>query len=67
MLLGDRLIWKGRVFVVRGFEPMSLPEARVELKDIRTGEHVHVPVAELERAASRVAPTGSPGSRNEPA
>ena len=51
MELGDRVIYRGRPFVVRGFDPMSVAHTRVQLEDERTGEVVVVPLAELEPPA----------------
>ena len=48
MRIGDTITWKGRRYVLRGLEPMSVPNRCVELEDEETGERVEVPVAELE-------------------
>ena len=50
MRIGDVIIWKGRRYVLRGLEPMSVPDRCAELEDEATGERVEVPVAELEAA-----------------
>jgi hypothetical protein len=48
--LGDLLRWQGRTFRVAGFEPMSLPDRRVELEDVETGATILVPLATVARA-----------------
>jgi hypothetical protein len=50
MRIGDEVTIGGRLYVVRGFDPMSVPERRVDLEDVETGERVRVPLDELERA-----------------
>ena len=38
----------GRVLILRGFEPMSMPGRRAEVEDPETGERFFVPFDELE-------------------
>jgi hypothetical protein len=47
MLIGDKVIWCGRVYVLKGLDPMSVPGRLAELEDVDTGERVRVPVDEL--------------------
>ena len=47
MQLGDLITYAGRRYVVRGLDPMGLPDRCVELEDTETGELVRVPVAAL--------------------
>ena len=47
MEIGDLVIWKGRAYVLRGLEPMSVPDRRAELEDVETGEHIVVPLTEV--------------------
>ncbi|MGH3050295.1 MAG: hypothetical protein ACRDLK_09060 [Gaiellaceae bacterium] len=47
MKIGDKVIHDGRVFVLRGLDPMSVPEGRAEVEDPATGEHKLVPIAEI--------------------
>ncbi|MGB2952778.1 MAG: hypothetical protein WBB74_05225 [Gaiellaceae bacterium] len=49
MEIGERVKYRGRVCVVRGLEPMSVPDRRVELEDAETGERLLAPVAEVEQ------------------
>ena len=48
MTIGDVITWKGRRYVLRGLEPMSVPDRCAELEDEDTGERIQVPLAELE-------------------
>ena len=45
--IGDLVLYDGRPHYVRGFEPMSVPERRVTLEDVETGQEVRVPIGEL--------------------
>jgi hypothetical protein len=47
MEIGDLVTYKGRAYVLRGLEPMSVPNRRAELEDPETGEVVVVPLAEV--------------------
>ena len=47
MRIGDPVIYRGRRYVLRGLDPMGLPDRRADLEDCETGELVRVPVAEL--------------------
>jgi hypothetical protein len=53
MTVGDLVTWRGRTCVLRGFEPMSVPDRRAELEDAETGERLFAPVGELEPAGER--------------
>ena len=48
MRIGDEVIYHGRVLVLRGLEPMSVPSRRAEVEDPVTGERLVVPLDELE-------------------
>ena len=48
--IGDEVIYHGRVLVLRGLEPMSVPTRRAEVEDPATGERLVVPLDELEPA-----------------
>jgi hypothetical protein len=48
MEIGDLVIYKGRPYVLRGLDPMGLPERRADLENPRTGERIRVPVREIE-------------------
>jgi len=53
MRIGDEVIYRGRVFILRGMEPMSVPARRAEIEDPATGNRVVVPIAELADAPPR--------------
>ena len=50
MQLGDLVTYEGRRYVVRGLDPMGLPDRRVDLEDVETGERRRVPIGDLEPA-----------------
>jgi hypothetical protein len=45
--IGDLVTYQGRAYVLRGLDPMSVPDRRAELEDPETGELVFVPLAEV--------------------
>ena len=47
MEIGDPVIYDGRTYVLRGFEPMSVDERHADLEDPRTGERIRVPLDEV--------------------
>ena len=50
MRIGDLIAYAGRHYVVRGLDPMGVPERRADLEDVETGETLRVPIAELRDA-----------------
>ena len=48
MEIGDLVTYQGRAYVLRGLEPMSVPNRRAMLEDAQTGEQTTAPVTELE-------------------
>ncbi len=50
MRIGDLIAYAGRHYVVRGLDPMGVPERRADLEDVETGETLRVPIAELDTA-----------------
>jgi hypothetical protein len=48
MQIGDRVTYHGRVLVLSGLEPMSVPNRRAQVEDPATGEHFEVAYDELE-------------------
>jgi hypothetical protein len=50
MRIGARVIFEGRVLVLIGHEPMSVPERRAQVEDPETGERFEVPYDALEPA-----------------
>ena len=47
MKIGDTVTYEGRPYVLRGLEPMSVPNRRAELEDAETGELLSVPLDEV--------------------
>jgi hypothetical protein len=47
MEIGDLVTYQGRAYVLRGLEPMSVPNRRAELGDPESGEVILVPLTEL--------------------
>ena len=47
MEIGDLVTYQGRAYVLRGLEPMSVPNRRVELEDPESGEVIVAPLAEV--------------------
>ena len=47
MKIGDLVTYQGSVYVLRGLEPMSVPNRRAELEDPTNGELVSVPLDEV--------------------
>ncbi len=50
MEIGGNVTYNGKCYVLRGLEPMSVPDRRAELEDPESGELISVPVALLEDA-----------------
>jgi hypothetical protein len=42
MNIGDLVIFRGRLFVLRGLDPMSVPERHAHLEDLQTAERFRV-------------------------
>jgi hypothetical protein len=47
MELGELVTYKGCAYVLRGLDPMGVPDRRAELEDPESGEHISVPLAEV--------------------
>ena len=47
MEIGDFVTWQGRSYVLRGLEPMSVPDRQVELEDPESGERLFAPLEEV--------------------
>jgi hypothetical protein len=52
MRIGDLVTYHGAVYVLRGLDPMSVPDRLAELEDPATGERVRVPLSDVEEAPS---------------
>jgi hypothetical protein len=47
MKIGEFVTYEGRSYVLRGLDPMSVPNRRVELEDTENGERIVVPLDEV--------------------
>ena len=47
MKIGELVTYEGRPHVLRGLDPMSVPNRRAELEDFETGERITVPLDEV--------------------
>jgi hypothetical protein len=47
MRIGDFVIHNGRLLVLLGHDPMSVPDRRAQVEDAATGERLVVPLDEL--------------------
>ena len=57
MRIGDLLDYEGKRYILRGLDPMGVPERRADLEDAETGEPIRVAIAELEDLG--LTPTGA--------
>ena len=53
MEIGDLVTYNGKTYVLRGLEPMSVPDRRAEVEDPDSGERCSVPVAQLVAGSSQ--------------
>jgi hypothetical protein len=53
MRIGDLVTWHGTQYVLRGLDPMSVPERRAQLEDPATDERIRVPLSEVEEAPAQ--------------
>lgn len=51
--IGDRLMFRGRVFVLRGFSPMSARTRHAQLEDVETHERIEIPIDEVRTELTR--------------
>ena len=47
MRIGDPITYQGKRYVLRGLDPMGIPDRLVDIEDVETGEVIRVPFAEL--------------------
>ena len=50
MNFGDLVLYQGRPYVLRGLDPMGVPERRVILEDPETGEEFAAPAGDVSPA-----------------
>ena len=53
--IGDKVLYEGRVYVLRGLDPMSVPDRTALLEDALEGGLVRVPLKDVEPAENRSA------------
>jgi hypothetical protein len=53
MEIGCDVIYKGKLYVLRGLEPMSVPDRRAEVEDPESGELFSVPFALIHEPSPR--------------
>ena len=53
MNIGDQVLYQGRVYVLRGLDPMSVPDRTALLEDALEGGLIRAPLAEVEPAENR--------------
>jgi hypothetical protein len=47
MRIGDPVTYRGKRYVLRGLDPMGIPDRLAEIEDIDTGEVIRVSVSDL--------------------
>ncbi|MDX6438948.1 MAG: hypothetical protein QOF45_1531 [Gaiellaceae bacterium] len=47
MRIGDSVTYQGRRYVLRGLDPMGIPDRCADIEDVETSEVIRVPVSEL--------------------
>ncbi len=55
MQIGDHVVYQGCLYVLRGLDPMSVPDRGVELEHEATGERLLVPFDEVSEPEPRPA------------
>jgi hypothetical protein len=45
--IGDFVVWRGRLHVLRGIDPMSVEDRHVDLEECGSGERRRPPLAEI--------------------
>jgi hypothetical protein len=56
MKIGDFVLYHGKGYYLRGFDPMSVLDWQVFLEDAETGEELSAPAAEVEPSDDAEAP-----------
>jgi hypothetical protein len=47
MRIGDSVTYQGRRYVLRGLDPMGIPDRLADIEDVESGEVIRVPISEL--------------------
>ena len=50
MAIGDLVLYNGRLYFLRGLDPMSVSDRRALLEDAETGESLRAPLEDVEDA-----------------
>ena len=50
MRIGDLVTYQGTQYVLRGLDPMSVPDRQAELEDPATGERLRVLLSDVQEA-----------------
>ena len=53
MRIGDLVTYHGTQYVLRGLDPMSVPDRQAELEDPATGERRRVPLSDVEEGPGK--------------
>jgi hypothetical protein len=48
--IGDQVVFDGRLYVLRGMDPMSVPDRAALIEDAWSGELIRVPFSDVEPA-----------------
>jgi hypothetical protein len=56
MKIGDLVLYQGRLYYLRGLDPMGVPERRVMLEDAETGEEVAALASDISAADNPAEP-----------
>lgn len=48
-IIGERVIWQGRLYVLVGIDPMSVSDRRADLRDLASDRRLRVPAVEVRR------------------
>ena len=47
MRIGDPVTYRGKRYVLRGLDPMGIPDRFADIEDVETGNAIRVPISEL--------------------
>jgi hypothetical protein len=47
MKIDDLVTWKGRAYVLRGFDPIGVPDQLAQLEESETGDVITAPLSEV--------------------
>ena len=67
MKIGERVLYEGKVYVLRGFDPMGVTGRRAQLEDVRTRAVVQGPLERVRDLPEGRAQVGREGPGGRPA